>query len=92
MPKNKIIIVLGVLVASFPLLGFPTSWERFFQVLLGLSIVALSMWSTIDKRLTLKARAQRRAQYRKTQSDMQSDIIVANNEPSGESPNVPEQQ
>jgi hypothetical protein len=68
MPKNRMILVIGVLVALLPVLGFPGSWEAFFQVLAGLSIVALSIWSTIDKKLMLKAKAQMR-QARKVASD-----------------------
>jgi hypothetical protein len=60
MPKNRIILVLGVLIALLPLLGFPGSWEAFFQVLAGLSIVVLSVWSSIDKKLMHKAKAQQR--------------------------------
>jgi len=60
MPKNRIIIVLGVIVALQPLLGFPHFWELIFQVVAGLSIVLISIWATIDKRLSLKAKAQRR--------------------------------
>ncbi|MEK7112357.1 MAG: hypothetical protein AAB875_03435 [Patescibacteria group bacterium] len=65
MPKNRIILVLGVLIALLPVLGFPRSWESFFQISAGLSIVLLSVWSTIDKKLMLKAKAQMR-QARKT--------------------------
>lgn len=64
MPKNKIIIVLGILVALFPLLGFPRAWESFSQVFIGLVIVLLSVWSSIDKRLTLKAKAQKRQRHK----------------------------
>jgi len=60
MPKNRIIIILGVLIAIQPLLGFPHFWELCFQVAAGLLIVLLSVWSSIDKRLSLKAKAQRR--------------------------------
>ena len=60
MPKNRIIIVLGSLIALLPILGFPRIWESFFQMAVGLSIVLLSVWATIDKRLTLKAKAQKR--------------------------------
>lgn len=60
MPKNRIIIVLGVLIALQPLLGFPHFWEMIFQVVAGLSLVMLLIWSSIDKRLSLKAKAQRR--------------------------------
>lgn len=66
MPKNRIILVLGVLIALLPVLGFPRSWESFFQILAGLSIVLLSVWSTIDKKLMLKAKAQQRV-ARKTE-------------------------
>ena len=65
MPKNRIIVVLGVCVALLPVPGFPRSWEAFFQIFAGLSIVLLSVWATIDKKLTLKAKAQLR-QARKT--------------------------
>ena len=60
MHRSKIIITLGIIVALLPLLGFPRAWEAVFQVLAGLSIAGLSIWSTIDKRLTLKAKARRR--------------------------------
>lgn len=58
-------MVIGAVVALLPVLGFPLAWEAFFQVLAGLSIVGLSVWSTIDKKLSLKAKAQMR-QMRKT--------------------------
>ncbi len=64
MPKNRIILILGAIIALLPVLGFPRSWEVFFQVLAGLSIVLLSVWSTIDKKLTLKAKAQQRQSRR----------------------------
>jgi hypothetical protein len=67
MPKNRIIMVLGVLIALMPLLGFPPFWESFFQVGAGASIVLLSIWSTIDKKLSLKAKAQRRQAHRRAQ-------------------------
>jgi hypothetical protein len=60
MHKNQVIIVIAVLVALLPFLGFPRSWEGFFQVVAGLSIVGISIWSTIDKKLSLKAKAQMR--------------------------------
>jgi hypothetical protein len=60
MPKNRIIIILGACVALLPLLGFPKAWESFFQIVAGLSIIGLSVWSTIDRKLSLKAKAQMR--------------------------------
>lgn len=47
-------------MALLPILGFPHAWESFFQVVAGFSIVILSVWVTIDKRLTLRVKAQRR--------------------------------
>lgn len=60
MPKNKIILTLGFLIALFPMLGFPHAWESFFQVVFGLSIVALSVLISVDRRLSMKARVQKR--------------------------------
>lgn len=60
MPKSKIILALGACIALLPLLGFPHSWESVFQIVLGLSIVLLSVLISIDRRLSLKARVQKR--------------------------------
>lgn len=47
-------------MALLPVLGFPHSWESSSQVVVGLTIIFLSIWSNIDKRLTLRAKAQKR--------------------------------
>ena len=60
MPKNKIIITLGFLIAVLPFLGFPHSWNNFFQIVFGLSIVLLSVLISVDRRLSMKARVQKR--------------------------------
>ena len=60
MPKNRIIIILAVCVALLPLVGFPHTWESFFQIFAGLAIVGVSTWSTIDRKLKLQAKAQMR--------------------------------
>jgi hypothetical protein len=60
MPKSKIILVIGVFVALLPFLGFPQSWESFFEAASGISIVLLSVLISIDRRLSLKARVQKR--------------------------------
>ena len=64
MSKNKIIISLGAFVALLPILGFPSSWESVFEVIVGLAIILTSVWSTIDKKLTQKAKAQKRQSQR----------------------------
>ncbi|MDO8728907.1 MAG: hypothetical protein Q7K26_03335 [bacterium] len=70
MPKNRIIIIIGVLIALLPLLGFPRLWESIFQVVAGLSIILLLIWATIDKRLSLKAKAQRRQIHKHREAEM----------------------
>ncbi len=69
MPKSKIILTLGFIIALLPLLGFPYAWETIFEVIAGLSIVLLSVMISIDKRITLKAKAQRRHVKRKILSE-----------------------
>ena len=77
MPKSRIIITLGIVIAILPLLGFPRIWESFFQVVTGLSIVLLSVWTNIDKRLSLKAKAQRRQIHKRKIAEIQSQEISA---------------
>lgn len=68
MPKSKIILSIGVIIALLPVLGFPHAWESFFQVLAGLAIVLLSVWANIDKKLKLQAKAQQRQTRKVTES------------------------
>lgn len=70
MPKNRIIIILGILVALMPLLGFPHAWESFMQIVFGLAIVILSVWATVDKRLTLKMKAQKRQAHKRREVEI----------------------
>ncbi len=69
MPKSKIILVLGCLIALLPVLGFPHVWEEFFEIAGGLGIVLLSVMISVDKRLTQKMRAEKRQVHRRTQVD-----------------------
>ncbi len=64
MPKSRIILALGFFIALLPVLGFPHTWESFFEVASGLLIVLLSVLISVDRRLTLKAKAEKRT-YRK---------------------------
>ena len=70
MPRNRIIVFLGALIATFPILGFPHKWEAFFQIFAGLGIVGLSVWTTIDRKLTMKAKAQKRNLMKRQTIDM----------------------
>lgn len=75
MPKNRIIIVLGVIIALLPIIGFPRGWESVFQVVAGLGIVLISIWSSIDKRLALKAKAQKRQMHKRQLGGEQAEIL-----------------
>jgi hypothetical protein len=69
MPKNKIILTIGFLIALLPVFGFPHSWEVAMQIIGGLSIVFLSVMISVDKRITLKAKAQKRHNKRRALSE-----------------------
>jgi len=60
MPKNKIILAVGFFIALLPFLGFPSSWDSFFEFAGGFSIVLLSVMISIDKRLSLKDKMNKR--------------------------------
>ncbi|MBI2673882.1 MAG: hypothetical protein HYX23_01200 [Candidatus Zambryskibacteria bacterium] len=80
MPKNKVIISLGLVIALLPLLGFPNIWESFFQVVAGLSIILLSVWATIDKRLSLKAKAQKRQIHKRRMEEIARPLTPGRND------------
>jgi len=65
MPKSRIILCLGFFIALLPVLGFPNSWDHFFDTASGLLIVLLSVLLSVDKRLMLKAKAEKRTQRKR---------------------------
>jgi uncharacterized membrane protein YccC len=72
MPKSKIILALGFIIALLPLLGFPHAWESFFQVFAGLAIVFLSVMISVDKRLSLRSKAEKRLSRRREEAEAAS--------------------
>lgn len=78
MPKNKIILTIGFIIALLPLLGFPHSWESFFEVVGGLSIVLLSVLISVDKRLSLKAKMHKRQARKRALTDVEAESILSN--------------
>lgn len=68
MPKSRIILVIGFFIALLPLLGFPHAWESFFEVVGGLGIVLLSVLMAVDRRLLMKAKAEKRLRRRRERS------------------------
>ncbi len=79
MPKSKIILTTGFLIALIPFLGFPYSWESFFEIVGGLSIVFLSVMISIDRRLSLKAKMQKRQARKRAFVDVEAEDIEAEN-------------
>ncbi len=61
MHRSRWIVVLGALVALVPLSGLPLAGKNFLVIVCGLSIVGLSVWSQIDKKISMKAKAHMRA-------------------------------
>src|SRR3989344_8676963 len=61
MPKSKLILTIGFFIAILPFLGFPQGWNSLLQFAGGFSIVFLSVLISIDKRLSLKAKMEKRA-------------------------------
>ena len=72
MPKSRVIVTLGAIIALLPILGFPRSWEFFFQIAAGLSIVILSLWANFDRKLMLRAKAQKRHAHKKLQAEIEA--------------------
>lgn len=74
MPKSKIILTLGALIALLPILGFPHAWESFFEVVFGLSIVLLSVLISVDRRLSIKAKVQKRQARKRAVMDSNAEV------------------
>jgi len=72
MPKSRVIVTLGALIALLPILGFPRSWEFFFQIAAGLSIIILSLWANFDRKLMLRAKAEKRHAHKKLQREIEA--------------------
>lgn len=68
MSKDAIIIVLGLVVAATPFLGFPSSWEMGMLIIVGLAIAALAF--------LLRRDVLRRGGYRPRQAA--HDVYVEN--------------
>ena len=76
MPKSKIILSIGFLIALLPVLGFPHSWESFFEIVGGLSIVLLSVLISIDRRLSRRAKIVKRQARKRVFADVDAGVIL----------------
>lgn len=45
MSRNKIILLIGILLVAMPFLGFPASWKNFFYILSGLIFIVMAVRS-----------------------------------------------
>ncbi|MDP2651359.1 MAG: hypothetical protein Q8O98_02075 [bacterium] len=81
MPKNKIIIALGFIIALLPILGFPRAWESFFQIAAGLLIAFMSVLITIDKKISQRVKAQKRAAKRVQAEPVSEETVVPEENP-----------
>lgn len=67
MGKETLIIILGVLIALTPFLGFPRSWETVFFVVAGLGIVAVTIFFQRERqRLLRRAKQQETSSFGKS--------------------------
>ena len=80
MPKSKIILTTGFIIAVIPFLGFPYGWESTLEVIGGLSIVLLSIFISIDRRLSLKAKMQKRQARKRVLIDVEVDNALIHND------------
>jgi hypothetical protein len=50
MSKNRIVLTIGILLIILPFLGFPSRYENFFVIILGLGLIVLSVSNSIKRR------------------------------------------
>jgi len=73
MSKNRIVLSIGIFLFLMPFLGFPSRWEFFFQIIFGISLVAVSFSSAIKRRAA--SRRPRRRRDTPTVSPMDSSAL-----------------
>jgi asparagine N-glycosylation enzyme membrane subunit Stt3 len=68
MSKELVIILLGILVALMPYLGFPGSWKTVFSIVIGIVIAGVAFI----------VRQERLWKERETPSEHRADTFVEN--------------
>lgn len=48
--KNRIVLIIGVILVLIPLLGFTTSWKHFFFIVSGAILILMSFSNSISRR------------------------------------------
>ncbi len=92
MPKNKIILAVGFFIALLPFLGFPSSWDSFFEFAGGFSIVLLSVLISVDKRLSLRDKMHKRQMRKRALLESIEKHGEENNSSNSETPSPYEPQ
>lgn len=60
MSKNTAILGIGIIFLLMPFLGFPTTWKNFFDVIFGVTLIALSFSVAIKRRSSVKKSVRRK--------------------------------
>lgn len=50
MSRNKTMLLIGILVAIMPFLGFPSSWKTLFYVLFGVILIIAATVGHVRRR------------------------------------------
>ena len=50
MSRNKIILLLGILIILMPFLGFPLGWKNTFYVIFGLIFITMAVVGHVRRR------------------------------------------
>jgi hypothetical protein len=80
--KNRSILILGILTALMPFLGFPTSWKNVFYFIFGISISTMSFLIARHKRISKKTHVRKdKSAVVSKKEIVQSDIITEYVEP-----------
>jgi hypothetical protein len=58
MSRNKIILLVGFLVAIMPVLGFPFLWKNIFYAVAGISLVIMAVVGHVRRRSSIEIRRE----------------------------------
>jgi uncharacterized protein YabE (DUF348 family) len=60
MSKNKIILIIGIVIAIIPFLGFPSAWRSFFVFVGGVAVSTLSYLIARENRMVMHSKPKSR--------------------------------
>jgi hypothetical protein len=50
MSRNKIVLLIGILLVLMPFLGFPSTWKNLFYVLFGAILITVAIVGHVRRR------------------------------------------